>query len=77
MCSLQRRVVRLTRNRDEAQWSKLQNLGMTLADEAKLVAMRDYTLKLANNASRYIPDHCMHVRSNAHPNVLALFPAYD
>ncbi|KAG6380174.1 hypothetical protein JVT61DRAFT_8263 [Boletus reticuloceps] len=38
---------------DEVQWSKLQNLGMTLADEAKLVAMRDYILKLANNASSF------------------------
>lgn len=57
MSSHQPRLVRLTQNRDEAQWSKLQNLGMTLADEAKLVAMRDYTLKLANNASRYVPLH--------------------
>ena len=45
-----------SRNRDEAQWSKLQNLGMIVADEAKLVAMRDYILKLANNASRCVPD---------------------
>ena len=34
---------------------------MTLADEAKLVAMRDYILKLANNASRCVFKHCMRV----------------
>ncbi|KAG2366341.1 hypothetical protein BDR07DRAFT_1606901 [Suillus spraguei] len=38
---------------DEAQLLKLQNLGMTSADEAKLTAMRDYILKLANNASSF------------------------
>ncbi|KAG9307924.1 hypothetical protein JVU11DRAFT_12894 [Chiua virens] len=38
---------------DEAQWSRLQNLGMSVADEAKLVAMRDYILKVANNASSF------------------------
>jgi hypothetical protein len=40
--------------RDEVQLLKLQNLGMTSADEAKLTAMRDYILKLANNASRLV-----------------------
>lgn len=39
-------------SRDEAQISKLQNLGMTSSDEAKLLAMRDYILKLANATSR-------------------------
>lgn len=63
----------LTANRDEAQWSKLQNLGMTLADEAKLVAMRDYILKLANNASRCVPNS---VCANTHPSVSAFLPAY-
>lgn len=38
---------------DEAQLLKLQNLGMTSADEAKLTAMRDYILKLASNASSF------------------------
>ncbi|KAG1795617.1 uncharacterized protein HD556DRAFT_1471709 [Suillus plorans] len=38
---------------DEVQLLKLQNLGMTSADEAKLTAMRDYILKLANNASSF------------------------
>jgi hypothetical protein len=62
----------LTADRDEAQWSKLQNLGMTLADEAKLVAMRDYILKLANNASRCVPNS---VCANTHPSLSQLcFP---
>ncbi|KIJ63655.1 hypothetical protein HYDPIDRAFT_175967 [Hydnomerulius pinastri MD-312] len=38
---------------DETQLLKLQNLGMTPADENKLMAMRDYILKLANNASSF------------------------
>ena len=38
--------------RDEVQLLKLQNLGMTSADEPKLMAMRDYIIKLATNASR-------------------------
>ncbi|KAF9224775.1 ARM repeat-containing protein [Gyrodon lividus] len=38
---------------DEVQLLKLQNLGMTPADEMKLLAMRDYILKLANNASSF------------------------
>ena len=49
---------------------------MTLADEAKLVAMRDYILKLANNASRCVPNivcACDQILTN----VLALLPAYD
>ncbi|QRV84883.1 phosphoinositide 3-kinase regulatory subunit 4 [Ceratobasidium sp. AG-Ba] len=33
---------------DDAQIVKLQQLGMTSAEEAKLVALRDYILKLAN-----------------------------
>ncbi|KAF9078567.1 hypothetical protein BDP27DRAFT_1378971 [Rhodocollybia butyracea] len=36
---------------DEAQLVKLQQLGMTSAEEAKLMAMRDYILKLANAIS--------------------------
>ncbi|KAF9233916.1 hypothetical protein BU15DRAFT_90187 [Melanogaster broomeanus] len=35
------------------QLLKLQNLGMLPADEMKLLAMRDYILKLANNASSF------------------------
>ncbi|KAG1737490.1 uncharacterized protein EDB91DRAFT_1140136 [Suillus paluster] len=37
----------------KVQLLKLQNLGMTPADEMKLTAMRDYVLKLANNASSF------------------------
>lgn len=33
---------------DEAQLAKLQQLGMTSADESKLLALRDYILKLAD-----------------------------
>ena len=40
------------RNRDEAQMSKLQQLGMNSTEEAKLMAMRDYILKLARAISR-------------------------
>lgn len=64
-------------NRDEAQWSKLQNLGMTVADEAKFVAMRDYILKLANNASRCVPDNICAFDRDTHPKVVALLPACD
>ncbi|KAH7910911.1 hypothetical protein BJ138DRAFT_1126480 [Hygrophoropsis aurantiaca] len=38
---------------DEAQLSKLQNLGMTPSDEAKLLAMREYIVKLANTTSSF------------------------
>lgn len=41
-------------NRDEAQLAKLYNLGMSSSDEAKLLAMRDYILKLANAMSRSV-----------------------
>ena len=39
--------------RDEAQLNKLKELGMTPGEEAKLLALRDYVLKLANAVSRY------------------------
>jgi hypothetical protein len=39
--------------RDEAQFGKLQQLGMTSSDETKLMAMREYIFKLANATSRY------------------------
>ncbi|TFY74461.1 hypothetical protein EWM64_g9551, partial [Hericium alpestre] len=38
---------------DEAQLTKLRQLGMTSTEEAKLMAMRDYILKLANNISSF------------------------
>ncbi|KAF9023922.1 ARM repeat-containing protein [Hymenopellis radicata] len=38
---------------DEAQIVKLQQLGMTQSDEAKLLAMRDYITKLANAISSF------------------------
>ncbi|KAJ3852330.1 hypothetical protein EV368DRAFT_41251 [Lentinula lateritia] len=38
---------------DEIQVIKLQQLGMTSAEEAKLMAMRDYILKLANALSSF------------------------
>jgi len=43
--------------RDEAQLSKLQQLGMTSTEEAKLVAMKDYILKLARAISRLENKH--------------------
>ena len=38
--------------RDEVQLTKLQQLGMTPNEEAKLLAMRDYIWKLAQAISR-------------------------
>ncbi|KAJ7715595.1 hypothetical protein DFH07DRAFT_862734 [Mycena maculata] len=38
---------------DEAQLTKLQQLGMTSTEETKLLAMRDYILKLANAISSF------------------------
>ncbi|KAJ7672606.1 hypothetical protein DFH06DRAFT_96923 [Mycena polygramma] len=38
---------------DEAQLTKLQQLGMTSSEETKLLAMRDYILKLANAISSF------------------------
>ncbi|KAG5644667.1 hypothetical protein DXG03_007966 [Asterophora parasitica] len=46
----------ITRNKseeDEAHLHKLQQLGMTSTEESKLLAMRDYVLKLANAASSF------------------------
>ena len=39
--------------RDEIHLTKLQQLGMTPNDESKLLAMRDYILKLANATSSF------------------------
>lgn len=39
--------------RDETHLTKLQQLGMTPSDETKLLALRDYTLKLANATSSF------------------------
>ena len=41
-----------TYSRDEVHIAKLQQLGMTHAEEAKLLALRDYIVKLANVISR-------------------------
>ncbi|KAF5384296.1 hypothetical protein D9615_003308 [Tricholomella constricta] len=46
----------IARNRseeDEAHVNKLQQLGMTSSEESKLLAMRDYILKLANATSSF------------------------
>ncbi|KAL4072222.1 hypothetical protein J3A83DRAFT_4372222 [Scleroderma citrinum] len=40
---------------DDAHLQKLQNLGMTQPDEAKLQAMRDCILKVATNISNFAP----------------------
>jgi phosphoinositide-3-kinase regulatory subunit 4 len=45
--------------RDEGHLAKLRQLGMTPAEEAKLVSMRDYILKLANAISRSDHSHAM------------------
>jgi hypothetical protein len=39
--------------RDEGHLAKLRQLGMTSTEEAKLVSMRDYIVKLANAVSRF------------------------
>ena len=41
-------------DRDAAQVTKLRDLGMTPADETKLLALRDYISKLANSTLRYV-----------------------
>ncbi|KAJ6613557.1 hypothetical protein B0H10DRAFT_2047665 [Mycena sp. CBHHK59/15] len=41
------------KSQDEAQLAKLQQLGMTSSEETKLLAMRDYILKLANAISSF------------------------
>lgn len=46
----------IARNRneeDDAQLAKLKQMGMTSTDESKLLAMRDYILKLANAISSF------------------------
>ena len=54
------------RTRDEAQLQKLRQLGMTAVEEAKLMAMRDYILKLANAIGRYARRTCgvIHVKTH-------------
>ncbi len=42
-----------SKNRDDGYLAKLQALGMTSSDETKLLALRDYTLKLANATSSF------------------------
>ncbi|KAI9511419.1 ARM repeat-containing protein, partial [Russula earlei] len=44
---------RMKTDEDESHLAKLRQLGMTSTEEAKLVAMRDYIMKLANAISSY------------------------
>ncbi|GLB39855.1 putative protein kinase [Lyophyllum shimeji] len=46
-------IARNKSEEDEAHLSKLQQLGMTPSEESKLLAMRDYILKLANATSSF------------------------
>ncbi|KAI0080417.1 hypothetical protein K474DRAFT_1589825 [Panus rudis PR-1116 ss-1] len=46
-------VPRSRSEEDDAQLAKLQQLGMTSSDEAKLMAMKDYILKLARSVSSF------------------------
>ncbi|KAF8752206.1 Protein kinase domain [Rhizoctonia solani] len=46
-------VSNMRNSADEAQIVKLQQLGMTSIEEAKLVALRDYILKLANTIKSF------------------------
>lgn len=39
--------------RDDAQLARLQQLGMNQFEEAKLLALRDYIIKLAHASARY------------------------
>jgi phosphoinositide-3-kinase regulatory subunit 4 len=61
------------RYRDDAQIVKLQQLGMSSAEEAKLVALRDYILKLANAIKRY----GLFVDLNARAQMVRSFVARD
>ncbi|CAA7269893.1 unnamed protein product [Cyclocybe aegerita] len=46
-------IARNKSDEDEAQLTKLQQLGLTTSDENKLLSMRDYILKLANATSSF------------------------
>ncbi|RDB23837.1 Serine/threonine-protein kinase ppk19 [Hypsizygus marmoreus] len=46
-------IARNKSEEDETQLTKLQQLGMTSSEESKLLAMRDYILKLANATSSF------------------------
>ncbi|KAI0305183.1 ARM repeat-containing protein [Multifurca ochricompacta] len=46
-------TARIKTEEDEGQLAKLRQLGMTSTEEAKLISMRDYILKLANAISSY------------------------
>ncbi|KAI0822421.1 hypothetical protein BC628DRAFT_1429686 [Trametes gibbosa] len=50
---------------DETQLAKLQQLGMTSVEEAKLMAMRDYILKLARAISSFASRILVEVESDA------------
>ncbi|KAI0357817.1 hypothetical protein OH77DRAFT_1303761 [Trametes cingulata] len=50
---------------DEVQLAKLQQLGMTSVEEAKLMAMRDYVLKLARAISSFASRVSVEVESDA------------
>ena len=41
-------------NRDDAQITRLQQLGMNQFEEAKLLALRDYIIKLAHATARCV-----------------------
>ncbi|KAL0574075.1 Serine/threonine-protein kinase [Marasmius crinis-equi] len=56
VASIRRTGTSITRNmseEDESHVLKLQQLGMTATEESKLLAMRDYILKLANAVSSF------------------------
>ena len=53
---------------------KLQQLGMTTADESKLMAMRDFISKLARNIARYVNGY--HIRNCLELVSLALKRGY-
>ncbi|KAJ7756947.1 armadillo-type protein [Mycena metata] len=54
---------------DEAQLTKLQQLGMTSTEETKLLAMRDYILKLANAISSFASRPELRARGRQEPQV--------
>ncbi len=53
MTCLQKSISNEVLFRDESHLAKLRQLGMTSTEEAKLVSMRDYIMKLANAISRF------------------------
>ncbi|ESK97721.1 phosphoinositide 3-kinase regulatory subunit 4 [Moniliophthora roreri MCA 2997] len=73
VASMRRTGTSITRNMsedDEAHVAKLQQLGMNAHEEVKLIAMRDYILKLANAISSFASRLSLESDSERHLKVI-------